>query len=64
MHHIEGLRRDVFVVDVLLVKYSWYLGYMNKEQPDLMSKVRRIPNTSLSIIDAVETFENHDGFPS
>jgi len=30
LHHIEGLRPDVLIVDLLLARNSWYLDYLAK----------------------------------
>lgn len=37
MRHIEGFRRDATVIDVNLVKRSWYVyGYLKQEYPEMM----------------------------
>lgn len=37
MRHIEGFRRDATVIDVNLVKRSWYVyGYLKREYPEMM----------------------------
>ncbi len=37
MRHIEGFRKDATVIDVNLVKRSWYVyGYLKREYPEMM----------------------------
>ena len=40
LHHIENFRKDLIVVDLLLARRSWYLDYLQKEAPKLMSAVK------------------------
>jgi hypothetical protein len=30
LHHVEGLRPDVLVIDILMAKHSWYLDYLDR----------------------------------
>lgn len=41
LHHIEKFREDIFVVDLLLARRSWYLDYLQKVAPKLMTSVKR-----------------------
>jgi hypothetical protein len=36
-HHVRGYRPDLRVVDVNLVRRSWYMGYLEQEIPGLIS---------------------------
>ncbi|MDP6461252.1 MAG: DUF2723 domain-containing protein, partial [Gemmatimonadota bacterium] len=36
LHHLEGFRPDLRVVDVNLVRRSWYLDYLRREMPEVM----------------------------
>ncbi|PZR72991.1 MAG: hypothetical protein DLM73_11840 [Chthoniobacterales bacterium] len=38
---IEGLRRDVKVVDLNLLNHSWYLDYLTDAYPELMARSRQ-----------------------
>lgn len=42
LHHIEGLRPDLAVVDVNLCRRSWYVGqYLPADSPGLMAEVQQ-----------------------
>lgn len=41
LHHIEKFREDIFIVDLLLARRSWYLDYLQKVAPKLMTSVKR-----------------------
>jgi hypothetical protein len=38
--HVEGLRRDVAVIDVNMLRRSWYFGYLEREYPAVMARAR------------------------
>lgn len=38
--HVEGLRPDVRIVDVELLRRTWYLDYLARQYPDLVSRCR------------------------
>jgi hypothetical protein len=38
-HHLEGFRPDVEMIDVNLVRRSWYLDYLQREMPGRMAGV-------------------------
>jgi len=40
VQEIEGRRRDVKVLDVNLLRRSWYFGYLSKTHPDLIERSR------------------------
>jgi len=39
VEEVEGRRRDVAIVDVSLVRRSWYLAFLQRRFPDLMGRV-------------------------
>lgn len=41
LHHVQGYRPDLVVVDLLLARMSWYLDYLHKHAPSLMDRVRK-----------------------
>jgi hypothetical protein len=40
LQHVEGVRRDVCIIDKELVRRSWYLRYLEKEYPWLAERSR------------------------
>jgi hypothetical protein len=40
VQEIEGRRRDVKVVDINLLRHSWYFGYLRQAHPDLIERSR------------------------
>ena len=40
VHEIEHRRRDVKVLDVNLLRHSWYFGYLRQTHPDLVERSR------------------------
>jgi Protein O-mannosyl-transferase TMEM260-like len=41
VRHVEGARPDVAVIDVNLLRRSWYFAYLEREYPGLMGAARR-----------------------
>jgi hypothetical protein len=41
LRHVEGWRTDLHVVDVLMMRRFWYLDYLERADPDLVSASRR-----------------------
>jgi tetratricopeptide (TPR) repeat protein len=55
LHHIENLRPDVTVIDVNLVRRSWYVrGYLRQRYPALMQACQRETEEFLSDLDLFE----------
>jgi len=40
LRHVEGWRTDLRVVDVLMMRRTWYLDYVAREMPDLVAASR------------------------
>lgn len=40
LHHVEGFREDLQIIDINLMRRSWYLEYLRQEYPDLMAAVK------------------------
>lgn len=40
VHHVEGERPDVLIIDSQLLRRSWYYGYLDARAPQLMAAIR------------------------
>lgn len=40
IHHVEGERPDVLIIDSQLLRRSWYYGYLDAQAPQLMAAIR------------------------
>lgn len=49
---IEGQRKDLIFIDLNLLRRSWYFAYLEKEYPDMISRVRNEVNAYLEDLRA------------
>lgn len=53
LHHLDGYRPDLKIIDVNLVRRFWYLDYLERHVPDYMDALRsevdtyKVPNLIL-----------------
>lgn len=61
LHHLEGFRPDVTVVDVNLVRRSWYVEtYLRRVYPQLLASTRQPADAYLAQLRRWEQGEPHD----
>jgi tetratricopeptide (TPR) repeat protein len=62
LHHLENLRPDVTVIDVNLVRRSWYIrGYLRARYPELMQACQSETEEFLADLDQFEQQLPYDG---
>ena len=54
LKQIEGIRKDIIMIDKELLRRSWYFDYLEKEYPFLIEKSKEEINQYLELLDEFE----------
>lgn len=60
LHHVEGARPDVLIIDTQLLRRSWYYAYLEGQSPDLMAAVRPQVDAFRAQLDLFERDQPYD----
>lgn len=61
MRHLENFRRDAIVVDVNLLRRSWYIdGYLKREYPDMMAACAKETSEFMAYLTLFEEDKPYD----
>ncbi len=60
VHHVEGERPDVLIIDSQLLRRSWYYGYLDAQAPQLMAAIRPQVDAFLAQLTLFEHDQPYD----